>query len=140
MVPMEDNYQAQRLLAAVRAAFGPLAEYGFRVEREPDLDDWRGATVEVGSDTVTLTVTTDWWESDLSVWVTVAGAKPIAVEMLLPGMRSIRRIPRSASRGVLQSRLERVVKALQTQAPELLDGSGPALDRVLRDGAKAEPA
>jgi hypothetical protein len=75
MVDMGENHQAQRLLAAA-AAFGQLAGWGFRVEREPDPHDRRGATVEVGSDTVTFTVATDWWESDLRVWVTVAGAKP----------------------------------------------------------------
>src|SRR5262245_15848842 len=105
---VDGNHLAGRLLAAVRSAFGPLAEYGFRLEREPDPEDLRGAIVEVASDTVTLTITTDWWESDLQVWVTVDGANPLSIEALIREIPSIRRIPRSATRGVLQSRLTRV--------------------------------
>jgi hypothetical protein len=135
---MGENHQARRLLVATVAAFAPLAEFGFRVEREPDPEDWRGATVEVGSDTVTITVWTDWWDNLLQVWVTVAGAERIGVVALVPELRSIGRIARSATRGALQSRLERVVEAIRKDAPELLDGGGPALDRVLRAGARAE--
>jgi hypothetical protein len=49
--------------------------------------------VQVGSDTVTFTVATDWWDSDLCVWVRVVCAKDINVEDLVPELRRIRRIP-----------------------------------------------
>jgi hypothetical protein len=92
----------------------------------------------VGTDAVTFTIEADWWDRDLRVWVTVAGARRIAVDTLVPELRGIRRIPRSATRGVLQSRLERVVAAVRANVPELLAGPGPALDRVLAAGATAE--
>lgn len=129
-----ENYQGQRLLAAAMGAFGQL---GFQV-RDQHLDAWRGASLTVVRGTVAIAVDADWLERELAVSVRVAGAGPLPVEVLIPELRATLRLPRDATRGVLQRRLERVARALESRMPEVLGGGQPALDRVLRAGAKAE--
>ncbi|MEV4534564.1 hypothetical protein AB0J82_12110 [Asanoa sp. NPDC049518] len=124
------NYQGERLWNAAVAAFDGLD--GFHVV-EPRLDAWRGAGVTVTSETVSIIVEADWVECELAVWVQVAGAPPVPVEKLVPELRGLRRLPRGATRGVLRSRLEQIVRAVQERAPEVLDGGEPALARF-RDG------
>ncbi|GAA1891521.1 hypothetical protein [Asanoa iriomotensis] len=105
--------------------------------RESHPNAWRGADVAVANETVTITVEADWVERQLAVWVQVAGAPHVPVEKLVPELRGLLRLPRDATRGVLQRRLERVVKALQVRAPEVLDGGPRALARVLEAGGEA---
>ena len=130
------NYQGQRLWSAATAAFAVLHGFGFRM-CEPHLDAWRGADVVVASETVTIAVEADWLERELGVWVHVAGAPPMPIENLIPELHGLLRLPRDATRGVLQRRLERIVQALQVQAPEVLDGGQQALARVLEAGGEA---
>ena len=130
-----ENYQGQRLLNAAAAAFGGLSDAGFRI-LDPHVGAWRGGSLTVVSETITITVEADWYEHELSVHVQVAGAEHLPIERLLPEVRGALRLPRDATRGVLQRRLERIVRALQTRAPEVLEGGQPALDQVLRAGAK----
>lgn len=131
------NYQGQRLLKAATAALEVLGESGFKV-RETDLDEWRGAGLTVASQSVAIHVGAEWWDRELAVWVQVAGAQAVPVEKLIPELRGTLRLPRDATPGVLKRRLERIVRALQTQMPEVLADGQDALDRVLRAGA--EPA
>ena len=131
------NYQGQRLLKAAIAAFAVLGESGFKI-RETDLETWRGAGLTVASQSVAIHVEAEWRDRELAVWVQVAGARAVPVEKLIPELRGTLRLPRDAKPGVLQRRLERIVRALQTQMPEVQAGGQPALDRVLRAGA--EPA
>lgn len=112
-----------RLHKAVTAAFATLADHGFHV-RDAQVGWDRGASVVVASTRVRFVVEADFLESELSVSVQVAGAGPVPIEDLVPAVRHVvrRRLPRDATRGVLQSRLSEVVKALLVEAPELLSG------------------
>lgn len=65
----------------------------------------------------------------------MVGAGHLPIESILPETRGTLRLPRNATRGVLQRRLERILQAVKNGAPELLDGGEQALDRVLRAGA-----
>jgi hypothetical protein len=56
------------------------------------------------------------------------------IETLIPELQGLQRLPREATRGVLQRRLERIVQAIQVRAPEVLDGGQRALARVLEAG------
>jgi hypothetical protein len=135
------SVQGIRLQRAVTAAFAPLAGHGFQV-RDTQSGWDRGASVVVASGSVTIVVDADFLECELSVKVQVAGARPVPVEDLVPAVRGVvrRRLPRDATRGVLQSRLGAVVNALLAQAPEVLRGgdegvSSPPDDA---DGTRAE--
>ncbi|RZU76573.1 hypothetical protein EV384_5238 [Micromonospora kangleipakensis] len=130
------NHQGQRLWNATVTAFAVLDGFGVRV-CEPHLDAWRGADVVVASETVTIAVAADWLERELAVWVHVVGARPMPVENLIPELHGLLRLPRDATRGALQRRLERIVQALQARAPEVLDGGQRALARVLKAGGEA---
>ena len=130
------NYQGQRLWNATIAAFAVLDGFGFRV-CETHLDAWRGADVTVASETVTIAVVADWSDRELAVWVHVAGARPMPIQTLIPELHGLLRLPREATRGVLQRRLERIVQALQVRAPEVLTGGQPALARVLEADGEA---
>jgi hypothetical protein len=137
MKAMDDggNYQGLRLRNAAAVAFAALDEYGFQL-RDSQLDAWRGASVVAANDTVAIVVGADWYERELSVSIQVAGAKPLPVESLIPDLRGVTRLlPRNARRGVLQRRLDLIVEALRSQAPEVLEGGHEALTRVLKAGA-----
>jgi hypothetical protein len=69
--------------------------------------------------------------------VKVVGAQYLPIESLAPEIRGTLRLPRNATRGALQRRLERILQAIKNRAPELLDGGEEALDRMLRSGAEA---
>jgi len=130
------NYQGLRLRNAAAVAFAALDEYGFRL-RDSQLDAWRGASVVAANDTVVIAVEADWYERELSVSVQVEGAKPLPVEILIPELRGVTRLlPRNARRGVLQRRLDRIVEALRSQAPTVLEGGHEALAWVLKAGAE----
>ena len=119
------------------AAFPGLSDAGFRI-LDSHVGARRGASLTVASETITITVDADWYDHELSVHVQVAGAQHLPIERLLPELRGALHLPGDATRGVLQRRFERIVRALQARAPEVLEGGQPALDRVLRAGA--EPA
>ncbi|WP_232074649.1 hypothetical protein [Phytohabitans suffuscus] len=117
------SYQGQRLLAAATAAFAELGDLGFRV-RERDVGAWRGGEVTVASDTVTIVIQADWIDREMAVWVRVAGAQYLPIESLIPDIRgNTLRLPRNATRGALQRRLEQIVQAVKSHASELLKGS-----------------
>jgi hypothetical protein len=124
-----------RLRKAATVAFAALADYGFQVRDTHGGWD-RGASVVVASTWVMIVVDTDFIESVLSVSVQVAGARPVPVEALVPAVRHVvrKRLPRDATRGVLQSRLSAVAEALLVEAPEVLSGSEEGLDAVLKAG------
>lgn len=123
---------------AATAAFAALADHGFQV-RDTQIGWDRGASVVVASGWVTIAVDADFLECELSVTVQVAGARPVPVENLVPALRGVvrRRLPRDATRGVLQSRLSTVMNALRIQAPEVLAGGEEGLEAVLRAGARS---
>lgn len=120
---------------AATAAFAALTYYGFQV-RDAQVGWDRGASVVVASTWVMIVVDADFVECELSVSVQVAGAGPVPVEALVPAVRHVvrKRLPRDATRGVLQSRLSTVAKALLAEAPEVLSGSEEGLDAVLKEG------
>jgi hypothetical protein len=127
---VEDNYQGQRLLAASTAAFAVLADLGFQVAAD-NANSWRGAEVSVRSATVTIVIQAEWWDRELAVWIDVEGAPTVAIEDLVPDIKGILRLPRRATRGVLQRRLDRIVRALQRRVREVLIGGEQAVRRVL---------
>jgi hypothetical protein len=130
--------QGLRLVNAAMAAFSVLDEFGFRIE-EPRVSGGRGADVLVRSDQVSISVTGDWYDRELSVAIQVSGAGWLPVDRLVPELSSAtRRLPRNAKRGVLQKRLEQVATGLRLKAPEVLTGGPTALARVLKAGAEQD--
>jgi hypothetical protein len=129
------NYQGVRLRNASAVAFAVLAEYGFQL-RDSRLNTWQGASVVAANDTVAIVVDADWSERELSVSIQVTGAQPLPVERLIPELRHVTRLlPRNAGRGVLQRRLNLIVEALLSEAPDVLQGGHQALMRVVKAGA-----
>src|SRR5437763_6781396 len=134
IVTARTSNQGLRLLHAVTAAFAVLDEDGFQV-RDSQLGHDRGATVVVASDTVSIEVTGDWYERQLSISLKVTGSPWLPIERLLPDLPiASRPLPRNAKRGALEDRLNKTVTALREQAPEVLRGGPEAVARVLQTG------
>jgi len=114
------NFQGLRLRNAAAAAFAALNDYGFRV-RGAHTDAWRGVGVVVATDTVEIAVDADWYDRELCVSIQVAGAGPIPVENVIPELAgAVRLLPHNATRGVLQRRLELIVRTLRRKRQRCL--------------------
>ena len=122
--------QGLRLWNAAASAVRVLEYRGFRL-RDAMLGHGRGASVVIANDTVAIMVDCDWYERVLAVSIQVAGAEPVPVENLVTDRHgALRLLPRNATRGVLQRRLELIVQELLEDAPEVLDGGDQALERI----------
>jgi hypothetical protein len=121
-----------KLSDAAKAGLRPLVERGFHVSTVADSP--RGETVEAVRDLVAIRVDADWLEGEVQVTVQTAGEPPVALDRVVDVARveglHLRRVPRSVSRGVVESTLSKIAAALVEQASDVLDQTPAGLDRL----------
>ena len=121
-----------RLARATTRAFEPVLALGFRVVPGPA--GGRGESVDVIGDQITISVSADWLEGELSVHLQAFGGVPVPLASLVnPGQVSglhLRRLSRSITAGQMESTLGKVADLLVTQASDVLAGTADGLARL----------
>ena len=121
-----------RLADAASLGLEPLIARGFRIAVVADSP--RREAIEAVRDLVAVRVDADWLEGELAVTVQAAGQKAVPLDRVVDlatvdGLH-LRRISRSASRGMIESTLSKIASALVDQASDVLDETPAGLERL----------
>jgi hypothetical protein len=121
-----------RLSDAALVGLEPLTARGFRIATVADSP--RGEAIEAVGNLVAVRVDADWLEGELAVSLQAGGQPRVSLDRVVDLARvdglHLRRIPRSASRGMIESTLSKISSALVDQASDVLAETQSGLDRL----------